>query len=122
MHSLTPPAQLSAEQRRAELAGILAAGFLRMRGRKGYVPPELRDDPSTREHRTSRTTEAGDHAAPHGRADSPAANDAADAAEGREESSKLAAENSQNSLDAPAESRLSVYPQPTNRSGKDTDR
>ena len=65
MHSLTPPAQLSAEQRRIELAGILAAGFLRMRGRKGYVPPELRDDPSTREQSASRTTGAGDHDAPN---------------------------------------------------------
>jgi hypothetical protein len=64
MHSLTPPAQLSAEQRRAELAGILAAGFLRMRGRKGYVPLELRDGPSAREQSTPRTTGAGDHAAP----------------------------------------------------------
>jgi hypothetical protein len=40
MHSLTPPAQLSAEQRRAELSGILAAALLRMRRHKGYPPAE----------------------------------------------------------------------------------
>ena len=122
MHSLTPPAQLSAEQRRIELAGILAAGFLRMRGRKGYVPPELRDGPSTREQSTSRTAGAADHAAPHREANSRAANDATEAADAAEEGSELFPENSQNPLDVAATSRLSVHPQPTNRSGKDTDR
>ena len=118
MHSLTPPAQLSAEQRRAELSGILAAGFLRMHGRKGYVPPELRDDPSTREQSPSRATGAGDHAGPHRKANSRASNGPADAGE---EGSKVPPENSRNPLDVPAKSRLSVHPQPTNPSEKDTD-
>jgi hypothetical protein len=122
MHSLTPPAQLSPEQRRAELSGILAAALLRMRGRKGYVPPEMRDGPSTLEQSTSRATGAGVHAAPHRNADSRAANDAADAAGGCKKGSKLPAENSRNPLDVPVESRLSVHPQLTNPSGKDTDR
>ena len=122
MHSLTPPAQLSAEQRRSELAGILAAELLRMRGRKGYVPREMRYAPSTLEQSPSHAAEAGDHAAPHRKANSRPANEAADAADAVEEGSKLPAENSQNPLDAPAKSRLSVHPQPTNPSGKDTDR
>ncbi len=122
MHSLTPPAQLSAEQRRAELSGILAAGFLRMRGRKGYVPPEMRHAPSTREQSPSRATGAGDHAASHRKANSRPLNEAADAADAAEKGSNFPARNSRNPLDVPAESRLSVHPQPTNPSGKDTDR
>ena len=37
--AFSDPACMSIRDRRAELAGLLATGFLRMRCRKGYVPP-----------------------------------------------------------------------------------
>lgn len=39
MHVIANPADMTAEQRRSELASILAAGFLRHRARRGHVPP-----------------------------------------------------------------------------------
>ena len=36
--AISDPAGMTADQRRTELVGLLAAGFIRMRSRKGYVP------------------------------------------------------------------------------------
>jgi len=42
MHLIANPADMTPEHRRSELAAILAAGFLRLRTRRGHVPlPDL---------------------------------------------------------------------------------
>ena len=43
MHSVTEPEEMSQEERFREIAGILAAGILRLRKRGGYLADEQSD-------------------------------------------------------------------------------
>ena len=38
MYGMSDPADMITDDRQAELAGLLASGFIRMRSHKGYVP------------------------------------------------------------------------------------
>ena len=49
MRSIKTPERMTPEERLHEVAAILAAGFLRLNSRRGYVPQAESDAPDDRE-------------------------------------------------------------------------